>query len=54
MSVLVFNNDLENLCLTALFRVDIPKAYEWENDQWAIVYNYDYEKCKDIDLGAFY
>jgi hypothetical protein len=54
MSALVFNNDLENSCLTALFRVDIPKLYDWENDQWAIVYNYDYEKCKNIDLGAFY
>jgi hypothetical protein len=54
MSILIFNNNLEETCLTELFRVDVPKIYEWEDDNWAIIYNYDYEKCKDINLGDSY
>ncbi len=54
MGANVFNNQLEESCLKEIHRIDIENTYEWEDERLAIVYEYNYVECQELDLGELY
>ena len=54
MSALVFNNAIEESCLTLVHRVFIKTNYDFVGDHWSHIYYFDYEMCNKLDLTGHY